>query len=67
MKRTLVFEMTAQVPFDAELDDIFDALSPEEQAEKLREMHENGREWLRDVTEDDAEITVNVYVKEEDE
>lgn len=66
MKRTLIFEMTARIPFDEELDAIYDALSPEEQADKLREMHENGRQWLRDVTDDCADVTVNVYVSEED-
>jgi hypothetical protein len=67
MKRTLIVEMNARVPFDEEMGEVYDALSPEEQAEKLQEMHKEGEKWLRENLNDGADVAVNVYVSEEDE
>jgi hypothetical protein len=66
MKRTLIVEMNARVPFDEEMNAIYGALSPEELAEKLRIMSEEGEKWLRGNLDEGADVTVNVYVSEED-
>lgn len=66
MKRTPIVEMNAQVPFDEEMSEVYDALSPEEQTEKLQEMRKEGEKWLHDNLNNGADVTVNVYVSEED-
>lgn len=65
MKRTLIVEMNAHVPFDEEMGEVYDALSPEEQAEKLQEMRKEGEKWLHENLNNGADVTVNVYVSEE--
>lgn len=68
MKRTLVVEINGRVPFDAEMDALYEANSPEESGAKIEEIRSivEGlyRQHLMDGGED---VTVNVYVSEEDD
>ena len=65
MKRTLIVEVTAQVLFDEEMNEVYSALSPEEQEEKLREMREEGEKFFRGNMNEGAKVVANVYVKED--
>ncbi|GAA0840575.1 hypothetical protein GCM10008915_36400 [Bifidobacterium pullorum subsp. gallinarum] len=67
MKRTLIVEMNAKVPFDEEMNATYSELSPEDQAEQLDNMRVRGETWFRSMLDDGADVTVNVYVSEEGE
>lgn len=66
MKRTLVVEINGRVPFDAEMDALYDASSPEESDAKIEEIRSIVEGLYRKHLMDDGEdVTVNVYVSEE--
>ncbi|MNW67892.1 hypothetical protein D3C74_465600 [compost metagenome] len=67
MRRTLNIEASAKSAFDEETNEFFSALTPEQQAEGLREISDATEKWFRANSDDDAEISVNVYVEEVEE
>jgi len=61
-RRTLIVEVRGVMPFTDEFSAIYDALSPEEQQRRLIEMAGVAKQHFED---EGAEVTANVYVKEE--
>ncbi|MCM3784343.1 hypothetical protein M3231_15270 [Neobacillus mesonae] len=66
MKRTLIVEISGQIPLDGELEAAYDALSPEKQAEKLRELTKDAEAVLFAEMDEGAVVTAKVYVKEDE-
>ncbi|MOA45644.1 hypothetical protein D3C78_1680590 [compost metagenome] len=64
MRRTLNIEASAKSAFDEETNEIFSALTPEQQAEGLREISDATEKWFRANSGEGADISVSVYVEE---
>lgn len=68
MKRSLIVEIHGRMPFDAEMDALYDANSPEENIAKIGEIRSIVEGLYRKHIQDEGEdFTVNVYVSEEGE